>query len=499
MDDDIQMEMPPSQVTQTSPPPSPGLNRSCSSPDRGSRTAALIAGVACILLLGAIVLLNQVFGRPGAEPTPDPTKAAEVVPGDNEPFGMSARATVKLAHLLRTVDPNQNLEPVLGKIDESAKTTLEKFRGAIAVGELSGTDAAKKSLDGLPEKDLDAAGLAEDVSVFRAVLDEGAAKLSSEQREKFITRHGWFGKLAMLQGLKPDAPERLSLLDGGVALLTLVFGGLALVGTVIFAGFTIGIITLVRVGNRGLPRAFLPPAPGGSVFLETVPIFIAGFLVLVVVGPYVASALVGPDHVMTFKLVAQWLLLSLVFWPLFRGTPWREFRERLGWTTGKGLFREIGAGIYGYLAGVPLLLFAFLCTIIIVLWVLPKLQGGHAAPPENPVLELAGKASPIQLALFVFLATAWAPIVEEAVFRGSLFRHLRSRFSLTISAILSALAFGLMHGYALPLLLPVIFIGIILAFMREWRGSLIACMTAHALHNGTLMLMLLLALRALAT
>lgn len=469
-----------------------------STPDRGSSRAALIAGVACFLMLGLVVLVNQVLGRPSVEPKPDPNKIAEVVPGDGDPFALSTRATLKLAHMLRSMSPNQDLSPVLGKIDEAAKSTVEKFRSAIAVAELSGVQEAKKALEAIPEKELEAAGLTSDAAVFRKILDEGAPSLTPQERERFVARHGWFGKLAMLQGLKPDAPERAEMLEGGGALLALVFGGLGLVGMVILVGFIVSLMTLIRIGNHGFPRGFVPPAPGGSVFLETVPIFIAGFLTLVAVGPFAASALVGPEHVMTFKLLAQWLLLALVFWPLVRGTPWREFRERIGWTTGKGLFREIGAGIFGYLAGVPLLVVAFIVTIIMVLWVIPAVKGGPAAPPENPIIELAGKASAFQLGLFVFLATAWAPIVEEAVFRGSLFRHLRSRFSLVSSAILSALVFGLMHGYALPLLLPVITIGVVLALMREWRGSIVACMTAHAMHNGTLMLMLVLALKMLA-
>ena len=48
---------------------------------------------------------------------------------------------------------------------------------------------------------------------------------------------------------------------------------------------------------------------------------------------------------------------------------------------------------------------------------------------------------------------------------------------------------------AIPvLLLASVFI---FALMREWRGSLIAPMTAHALHNGTLLTLLLLVLWAM--
>ena len=42
-----------------------------------------------------------------------------------------------------------------------------------------------------------------------------------------------------------------------------------------------------------------------------------------------------------------------------------------------------------------------------------------------------------------------------------------------------------MHGYEFVMLLPVMSLGFGFALMREWRGSLIASMTAHLLHNGT--------------
>ncbi len=181
MDDEHRMETSTPQPLQSTRPQHIGSIPLVSSPDRGSPRAAFVAGVACCLLLGAIILMNQVFGRPSAQTTPETTNATEIVPGDGEPFGMSARATVKLAHLLRTVDPNQNLEPVLGKIDESAKSTVEKFRGAIAVAELSGTEAAKKSLDLIPEKDLEAAGLSGDVSSQLPVPHQAAGVYLAHQ------------------------------------------------------------------------------------------------------------------------------------------------------------------------------------------------------------------------------------------------------------------------------------------------------------------------------
>src|SRR5262249_55047663 len=113
------------------------------------------------------------------------------------------------------------------------------------------------------------------------------------------------------------------------------------------------------------------------------------------------------------------------------------------------------------------------------------------------IAELLGKGSTYALIMLYVLASVWAPIVEEAVFRGSLYRHLRSRMGVIAAALLSAVTFGFMHGYSAILLGPVICLGFVFALMREWRGSLIASMTAHCMHNATLLAIALLALSAL--
>ena len=49
--------------------------------------------------------------------------------------------------------------------------------------------------------------------------------------------------------------------------------------------------------------------------------------------------------------------------------------------------------------------------------------------------------------------------------------------------LVSAALFGLIHPYTGTGLFSVAVGGISFALIREWRGSIIAPMTAHALHN----------------
>ena len=81
------------------------------------------------------------------------------------------------------------------------------------------------------------------------------------------------------------------------------------------------------------------------------------------------------------------------------------------------------------------------------------------------------------------LACIFAPVLEETMFRGALFHHLRGRHSWFASAVAVALMFAIIHpqGWlAIPVLCS---IAMVLAALREWRGSIIAPMAAHAFNN----------------
>jgi len=92
----------------------------------------------------------------------------------------------------------------------------------------------------------------------------------------------------------------------------------------------------------------------------------------------------------------------------------------------------------------------------------------------------------------VFLAACVAaPIVEETMFRGVLYRHLRERgihwnraLSVAVAAVVNGVIFAAIHPQgilAIPLL-ATLAIGFTLA--REWRGSLVSSITMHALNNS---------------
>lgn len=491
-------------------------------PDPGSRGARLIAFLAVCTLVPTVVFFQQCEGgiRGSAAAAPA-TAAVEHLP-DFDQFSISGRILLKVAQLLTGPEKSKRAE-LLQAIDPNKSTMMgapqvgltEQVRFAIASGELeSGTDAIAK-LDAidfdkavadwkpdpkLPDAQIseareshaaEVAALRHDAETLKLIYSGKESEIPDEDEARLIDRQGWWGRVASSYGKGDKDPMRLDTLDGGGKLIAglFVFGPLIL-GSIL-AGFVLAIVMLVMISQGKIRRKFVAPIPGGSVYLETLAVFILGFVSLALV-KYISSS-------MQAALIAQWMLVPIIFWPLLRGVPWGSFRRSMGFTSGGGVFKEIGCGIFAYLAGLPLFLFATLVALLLLMLQSLVMYGpdAHAPAPDNKVLDLITKADTGTLVLFFCLATFWAPLVEESVFRGAFFRHLRSRVPMAIAGIGSAVVFGAMHGYPIPLLLPVMTLGFNFALMREWRGSLIAPMTAHMLHNGTLVGMMVTVMSAI--
>jgi membrane protease YdiL (CAAX protease family) len=101
----------------------------------------------------------------------------------------------------------------------------------------------------------------------------------------------------------------------------------------------------------------------------------------------------------------------------------------------------------------------------------------------------------------LLLASVIAPIVEETMFRGVLYRHLREAssrlgfvLSILVSAVLVSFVFAVIHPQgleAVPLLMALAFA---FCLMREWRGTLLPSMIAHGINNGLVLSLLIFAM-----
>ena len=91
--------------------------------------------------------------------------------------------------------------------------------------------------------------------------------------------------------------------------------------------------------------------------------------------------------------------------------------------------------------------------------------------------------STLEVMVTMFEYGVMAPFFEEVIFRGVLFASLRRRFRWEVAALLSALAFSVVHGYGLVGFLSVLWSGVLWAWAYEKTGSLWPGVVAHGINN----------------
>jgi membrane protease YdiL (CAAX protease family) len=239
------------------------------------------------------------------------------------------------------------------------------------------------------------------------------------------------------------------------------------------------VIGFVRWLGGSFPTAYRPATRPTGPFVEAFAVYLLGMVGITAVVRKVVGDRVGATW---FVIV---ILPAVFLWPLLRGVSRADLRAGLGWHRGRGFWREAGAGFVGYLAGLPVLLAGAMVTLL--------LQRFSGSDTSHPIVNEVGRGGWRTVQLF-FLAAVWAPVVEETMFRGAFYHHLRARLPWPLAAGVVALLFAAVHpqGWAA---IPVLgAIAMTLATIREWRGSIVASAVAHAVNNGAVTLLLVLLL-----
>lgn len=377
-------------------------------------------------------------------------------------------------------DPGTIFKIYLDQVEHYARTTTDKLRLVPVAGELLGSNEALKRLEGLREETAGTV-LEADRADLVQIYEKGAISLSPEQRKRVIDRHGWFGMLALSYTQPASDPVRREVVRQSERTLFAVLG----MGTVSFIGLLIGLVLLVTGIVQWLDRRLFPAyrrSQGDtSAFLEGFAIFMAGYVGLSLLFRQLGSR--GASDFLHYVAMFIPVLIAL-FWPRFRGVSAAQWRNGLGWNTGRGLLREIAAGWIGYVAGLPILGLGMLISVILM-----RRSGVEAM---HPIINEANGTAASAIRIYL-LAAVWAPLVEESLFRGLLFHHVRSRHRWWLSAAIVSVLFAAIHpqGWAgMPVLIA---IALVLAGIREWRGSIFASAAAHALNNAAVTTMLVIA------
>ncbi len=425
---------------------------------------------------------------------------------------LQARYIVGASHLLGQAQGGAAFYPEVKKTFDTGPVP-QRLQFLVLAGELKGPDEARTQLvalrqlmeeQGITPTEDEAAAL----NVLGRLYDDYGAKKwdapSLDESDRALLRRelGWTGELALTPNETADPAAREAVLRPARRLAGTV---LAVAGAALFLGL-FGLVALVVwtaffVGG-GLREALPPPRGHGGVYAEAFALYMVVVFIILGVGRAFLPVR-GPELV----LVGVAMLVSLaagLFWPVLRGVPFSEVRREVGLTLGRHPLLEPAVGLGGYLLVLPTFGAGVLISYVLIAlqrrWLLGDEPERHFAPieqPSHPIVEWLGGSNWVLLLQVVVLASVLAPLVEETMFRGVLYRHLReatSRWgrvmSFGVSALVVSFVFAVIHPQgvlAVPALMGLAF-G--LNILREWRGSLLPSMIVHGLHNGLVTFML---------
>lgn len=387
-----------------------------------------------------------------------------------------------------------------------------RLRYVVLAGELAGPDDARSELDQL-RRDLARhhhtldpaddriAGLLEKIYGSYASDRKQPLNLSSADLQWLHERLGWFADLAVAPHDGPDPDTRKALVRSAqwalavAALLGLLMGGIACLGFVVL----MTLVILAASGRLASQIAVSEVHPG--LYAET----FACWMALYVGSMLGISALVDALEVDTGRwtapLIAQALSLFALAWPVVRGARFEDVCRDAGiWLPSRAWLEPL-RGIATYALSLPILLLGVMFTLMLIQ--IQALFTGVEDPfttpqvPAHPIIESVQEKDPWVYWQVLLLAAVGAPIVEEIMFRGVLYRSLRDSTrglrvagSMVASMAISGFLFAVIHpqGWVAIPALGALATGFAIA--REWCGTIWPSVVAHAINNGLVTVLL---------
>ena len=413
-------------------------------------------------------------------------------------------------------------------------TVEQRQRFIIVANELAGPEQARQALEKLDELLADPpvgdpVELTEDEASLRRILfvlyppltDEESTTdddplqdkepvpatvttLSEDDQRLLVDHLGWFGELALAPPGIEDRSRRDAVLAPASTVAIAMFVLVALAVLVGAGGFVGLVIVLVLVMLKTIRGGVASGRGAHGIYAETFAVWMVLFIALQLL---LAEAPVAPGLRMPLTIVAFFVSLIALLWPVLRGVSWHDVRHDIGWTLGRRPLLEPLFAFGGYAMTLPLLAVGVALMLMLIFlqqtFAAPPSTFAPAGPPAHPIiLDLAGAAwwPKVQI---LFLAAVAAPIVEETMFRGVLYRHLRGgtagagmALSVLLSTTINAFIFAIIHpqGWvAVPALMSLAF-GF--ALVREWRDTVLPSMIMHSINNGVLITVMIIALSA---
>ena len=156
-----------------------------------------------------------------------------------------------------------------------------------------------------------------------------------------------------------------------------------------------------------------------------------------------------------------------------------KYREKLS-SLGiafESFYKNVLSGIAAYIFIMPILILVLIVSML-------SLDAIGYKPPTQPVFDMffEEKRNSVILFLTIFVSIL-GPIIEEIFFRGFLYNAVKKRFGVLLGVLLSGALFSMLHTNIVGFL-PIMILGVLMAFLYETTGSLIAPIAVHIVHNS---------------
>lgn len=159
---------------------------------------------------------------------------------------------------------------------------------------------------------------------------------------------------------------------------------------------------------------------------------------------------------------------------VIRRLSWTEIRKKLG------LFKRFGLSMLSWAVFAWGLYFISTIIVTAILYSI-NLPGVNLEQKQNIGFEnLSGG---LEYVVAFLLLVVVAPVFEELLFRGYLFGRIRERNGFWFSAVLTSLAFAVLHGQV-NVGIDVFILSLFLCYLREKFDSVLPGVLVHAFKNG---------------
>lgn len=279
-----------------------------------------------------------------------------------------------------------------------------------------------------------------------------------------------------------DSSQRKDLASEGS---TSLFATAAIVIAAVIGVGLIFAYLIARASGKFEPKGFalgwLSNPDADRVALRAGQIFVAFLGVSLFAGGLFLRAL--PKDFVELPLYLAVLVVVLLLFRVPVGGKWISLRS-IGLTTEK-LGEHTIWGVCGAVANLPI--------ILVVQLIGTQLFRGLPAPEHPVTVELTGTGSILVILQLVVVAAVLAPVIEEIMFRGTLFPALSSTLrNPLLGGLITSFTFAAIHPTGIPAWPALAAIGGMSCFLAYQTRSLVPSIVMHGVHNlATLVLVLL--------